>query len=99
MDLLGEDAAERHPPVLEGDRRLVRDRVEQLPVVLRERRVAIDDELTDAAAAPAQREADGMRTGAPLGPGDATVLEHDGGAGGVQRLDRRAHDRLERLLE
>src|SRR4029079_17555495 len=99
VDLLGERAAERHPPVLEGDRGLVRDRVEQLAVVVGERRVTVDDELADPAAPPAEREPD--RVGAPpaLRPGDPPVLEHDRGTRRMERLDRRRDDRLQRLLE
>ena len=99
VDLLGEDAAQGHPAVLERDRRLVRDRVEQLPVVIGERRVAVDDELADRAAAPAQREPDGVGPSLPLGPGDTTVLEDERRTRGPERLDRGADDRLERLLE
>ena len=40
-----------------------------------------------------------MRAGAALRPGDRPVLEHERGAGRVDGLDRRVHDRLERLLE
>ena len=50
-------------------------------------------------AAPAQRQPHGVRAGAALGPGDPPVLEHDRGTGRVHRLDRRLHDRLERLLQ
>ena len=77
VDLLGEHAAQRHPPVLERDRRLARDRLQQLPVVVGERRVPVDDELADRPPAPAQRQAHGMRARAALRPGDASVLEHD----------------------
>ena len=40
-----------------------------------------------------------MRVGPPLGPGDRAVLEHERGAGRRERVHRRLHDRLERLLE
>jgi hypothetical protein len=77
VDLLGEHAAERHPPVLERDRGLVRDRVEQLAVVVGERRVTVDDELAD----PRPRQRSGSRTawapGPAFGPGDAAVLENE----------------------
>ena len=99
VDLLGEDAAQSHPAVLERDGGLIRDGVEQLPVVVGERRVAIDDELADRAAAPAQRKPDGMGARLPFRPGDAAVFEHERRAGGAERLDRGADDRLERLLE
>ena len=77
VDLLGEHAAQRHPPVLERDRRLVRDRVEQLPVVVGERGVAVDDELADRAAAPAERQPHGVGARAALRPRDPPVLEDD----------------------
>ena len=48
---------------------------------------------------PAQREADRVLAGPPLGPGDVPVLEDERGAGRADRLHRRLHDRLERLLE
>ena len=99
VDLLSEDPTKRHAAVLERHGGLARDRLEQLAIVVRERRVAIDHELADRPAAPAQRQSDGLRAGASLGPRDPPVLEHDGGAGRVHRLDRRLHDRLERLLE
>ena len=66
VDLLGEHAAERHATVLERDGGLARDRLEQLAVVVGERRVAIDDELADRAAPPAQRQP--HRVGARPGP-------------------------------
>ena len=65
----------------------------------RERRVPIADELADLAPLPAQRHAYGVRAGAALGPRDLPVLENERRAGRVQRLHRRLHDRLERLLE
>ena len=99
VDLLREHAAHDRAPVLERDRRVVRDRLEQRLVVGRERRVAVADELADLAALPAQRHADGVRAGATLRPRDLPVLEHERRAGRVQRLHRRLHDRLERLLE
>ena len=67
VDLLGEHAAHHGAPVLERDGRLLRDRREQLAVVLGERRRAVGDELADLAAAPAQRLADRVRVGAPSG--------------------------------
>ena len=89
----------RHAPVLERDCCLVRDRVEQLPVVVGERRVAVDDELADLAPAPPQRQALGVRSCATLGPGDPSVLEHERHARRAERAHRRPDDRLERLLE
>ena len=77
VDLLGEHATQRHPPVLERDGGLARDRLEQLAVVVREGRVAVDDELADRPPAPAQRQAHRERAGAALRPCDAAVLEHD----------------------
>ena len=40
-----------------------------------------------------------MGAGPALGPGDRPVLEHERRPGGVDGLDRRVDDRLERLLE
>ena len=90
MDLLSEDTAKRHPPVLERHRRLVRDRIEQLAVVVGERGVAVDDELTDlrvrasagasrTACAPARPSGQAMRpssstTAAPVARSDSTVV-------------------------
>ena len=99
VDLLGEHAAHDRPPVLERHGRVMGDRLEQLRGPLGERRVAVADELPDAAPLPAQRQPDGMSARPPFGPRDLAVLEHERGAGGVDRLDRRLHDRLERLLE
>ena len=99
VDLLGEHAAQRHPPVLERDGGLARDRLEQLAVVVREGRVAVDDELADRPPAPAQRQAHRERARAALRPRDAAVLEHDRRAGRARRLDGRLHDRLQRLLD
>ena len=99
VDLLREDAAHDRPAVLERDGGVVRDRLEQRLVVGGERRVAIADELADLTPLPAQRQAHGVRARATLGPRDLPVLEHERGAGRVQRLHRRLHDRLERLLE
>ena len=70
VDLLGEHAAHHGTPVLERDGRVLRDRREQLAVVLGERRRAVGDELADLPAAPAQRLADRVRVGPALGPGD-----------------------------
>ena len=99
MDLLGEDAAHHGPAVLERDGGVVGDRLEQLAVVGRERRVAVADELTDHPPLPAQRQPHGVLSRAPLRPGDPAVVEHERGARGVDGGDRRLHDRLERLLE
>ena len=99
VDLLGEHAAHDRPAVLERDRCVVRDRLEQRLVVGGERRVAVADELADLPPLPAQRHAHGVRAGAALGPRDLPVLEDERRAGRVQRLHRRLHDRLERLLE
>ena len=99
VDLLGEHAAHDRAPVLERDRRVVRDRLEQRLVVGGERRVAVAHELADLPALPAQRQAHRVRAGATLGPRDLPVLEDERRAGRVQRLHRRLHDRLERLLE
>ena len=85
----------RHAAVLECHGSLARDRLEELAVVVGEPGVAVNDELPDRAAPPAQRQPYGVRAGSPLGPSDTPVLEHDRGAGGVHRLDRRLHDRLE----
>ena len=67
VDLLGEDAAHHRPAVLERDRGVVRDRREQRALLLRERRVAVADELADRPALPAQRDPDRMRAGRPSG--------------------------------
>ena len=99
VDLLGEDAAQRHPTVLECHRSLVRDRVEELAVVVVERRVPVDDELADRPAAPAQRQPDRVRPCAALGPGDRARPRGRSRRPCVERLHRRLHDRLERLLE
>ena len=81
MDLLGEHAAHHGPPVLERHRRLLGDRGEQLPVVLRERRRPVGDELADPAAPPPQRLAQCVLVGASLRPGDLAVLEDEGRPG------------------
>ena len=99
VDLLREHAAHHRPPVLERDRRVVRDRLEQRLVVGRERRVAVADELADLPPLPAQRHAHGVRARTALGPRDLPVLEHERRTRRVERLHRRLHDRLERLLE
>ena len=99
VDLLGEHAAHHGASVLERDRRVARDRREQRPLRARERRVAVADELADLPALPAQREPHGVFPGAPLGPADAPVLEHERRAGRADRVHRRLDDRLERLLQ
>ena len=99
VDLLGEHAAHHRAPVLERDRRVMRDRGEQRPLLVGERRVPVGDELADLAPLPAQRQAHRVRARAPLRPGDAAVLEHERRAGRVDGVHRRLHDRLERLLE
>ena len=60
VDLLGEHAAHHRAPVLERDRGVVRDRLEQRALLVGERRVAVGDELADLAPLPAQRRADGV---------------------------------------
>ena len=99
VDLLREDAAHNRATVLEGNRGMVGDRLEQRPLFVGEGRVAVADELPDSAALPAQRQANGVRAGAALRPGDLPVLEHEGGTCRAQRLHRGLHDGLERLLE
>ena len=99
MDLLSKDPAKSHPAVLERHRRLVRDRIEQLAIVVVERGVAIDDELADLASAPAQGQSNRVLSRPPFGPGDAAVLEHNRGPGRAERLDGGLHDRFERLLQ
>ena len=99
MDLLGEHAAHHRAAVLERDRGMVRDRLEELPVLVGERDVAVADELADLAPLPAQRQAHGVAAGAALRPRDLAVLEHERGARRVDRRHGRRHDRLERLLE
>ena len=66
VNLLSEDAAQHRATVLERHRSVVRDRREQLALLVRERRVAIADELSDLAALPAQRKTHGMWR--PRGP-------------------------------
>ena len=99
VDLLGEHAAQGHAPTLERDRRVVPDRLEQLPVLGREWHVAVDHQLTDPPALPAERQPDGVRAGPPLGPRDASILEHERRPRRLERLDRRLDDLAERLLE
>ena len=99
VDLLGEDAAHDGAPVLEGDGGLLRDRGEQLAVVLGERRGPVCNQLADLTSAPAQRLPDRVRVRAPLRPRDLAVLEHESSARRRQRVHRRLHDRLERLFE
>ena len=99
VDLLGEDAPHDRSAVLERDGGVVGDRLEQRAIVVRERDVAVADELADLTSLPAQRHPHREGAGTPLGPGDLPVLEDEGSAGRMQRLHRRAHDRLERLLE
>src|SRR5918996_3568219 len=57
VDLLGEHTAHDGAPMLEGDSRVVRDRLEQRSLVVRERRVPIADQLADLPPLPAQRQA------------------------------------------
>ena len=99
VDLLREHAAHHRPSVLQRHGCVVRDRREQLPVRVGERRVAVADELADLAPAPAKRQPDGERARPAPGPRDVPVLEHDRRAGRLQRIHRRAHDRRERLLQ
>ena len=99
VDLLGEDAAQHRPPLLERDRRVIRDRREELPLVGREGRVPIADELADLPSLPAERQANGVPAGVPLGPRDLPVLEDERGAGRADGVHRRPDDRAERLLE
>src|SRR3954469_10786666 len=99
VDLLREHASHDGTSVLERDRRMVRDRLEQRAVLVGERRIAVGDELADLAALPAQRRTHGMLAGAALGAPDAPALEDEGGARRIDRLHRRLDDRLERLLE
>ena len=68
-------------------------------VLVRERRVAVADELADLPPLPAQRQPHVVGAGAALRPRDLAVLEHERGAGRVDGRDRRLHDRLERLLQ
>ncbi len=77
VDLLGEDTAHDRAPVLQRDRRVVRDRLEQRLVVARERRVAVADELADLPSFPAQGHAYGIGARAALGPRDLPVLENE----------------------
>ena len=56
VDLLGEDAAHYRPAVLDRDGRVVRNRGEQRPLLLRERCVPVADELADLPALPARRD-------------------------------------------
>ena len=72
---------------------------EQRALVVGERRVAVADELADLAALPRSGRRTCVRPGAALRPGDLAVLEHERGAGRADRVDRRLHDRLERLLQ
>ena len=66
VDLLGEDAAHHRAAVLERDGGVVGDRLEQRPLLVGERRVAVGHELADLAPLPAQRRPDGVGTGARL---------------------------------
>ena len=99
VDLLREDTAHDGAAVLEGDRRVVGDRGEQRPLVVRERRVAIADELADQTPLPPERHPDRVSARAPFRPGDLPALEDERRARRVERLHRRLDDRLERLLE
>src|SRR5439155_1479953 len=73
MDLLRKHAAHDGAPMLERHRRVVRDRHEQRSFLIRERRVAVADELADLAPLPAQRKPYVVRPGAPFRPGDVAV--------------------------
>ena len=99
VDFLSEDAAHDRSPVLERDSCMVRDRLEQGLVVGRKLRVPIADELTDLPPLPAQREPNGVRARSTFRPCDLPVLEHECRPCRMQRLHRRLHDRLQRLLE
>ncbi len=95
VDLLGEHAPHYRAAVLERNGCLLRNRREQVTVVLGEGRSPVDDELPDLTAAPAQRLADRVRVRTPLGPGNLAVLEYERGAGRRERIHRRRHDRFE----
>ena len=99
VDLLGEHAAQHRPPVLERDRRVARDRAEQRAVLAGERRVAVADELADLPPLPAQRNPHRVLARLALRPHDLAVLEHQRRPRGVERVDRRLDDSLERLLQ
>jgi hypothetical protein len=99
VNLLGEHAAHDRPSMLERNGSVVCDRREQRALVGGERRVAVADELTDLAPLPPQRQAHRVRARPSFGPRDVAVLQHERGAGRIDGLHRRLHDRLERLLE
>ena len=99
VDLLCEHPPHHGTAVLERNRRVMRNRLEQRAVLVGERGVAVCDELADLPALPAQRRAHRVPARPALGPCDATVLEDERGAGRTDRFHRRLHDRLERLLE
>ena len=99
MDLLGQHAAHHGPPVLERDRRVVGDRLQQPPLLVRERRVAVADQLADLPPLPPQREPDRVLAGTPLRPRDLAVFEDQRRARRGHGGHRRLHDRLEGLLE
>ena len=99
VDLLGEDAAHDRAAVLERDGGMVRDRLEQRPLLVGERPVAVGHELADLAPLPAQRRPDGVGAGLPFRPRDPAVLQHERGPGRLHRAHRRLDDGLERLLQ
>ena len=77
VDLLREHAAHDGAAVLERDRGVVRDRLEQRAVVVGERRVAIGDELADlarasSAAACAPRACPARPSGHAIRPSSST---------------------------
>jgi hypothetical protein len=99
VDLLGQDAAHHRTAVLERDGGVVRDRCEQSPLGVAERRVAVAHELTDLTPLPAQRHPHGVPSRTPVRPRDLAVLEDERRTGRVDRLHGGFHDCLERLLQ
>ena len=67
VDLLGEHPAQDRPAVLERDGGVVGDRLQERPVLVRERRVPIADQLADLPPLPAQRQAQAWAPARPSG--------------------------------
>jgi hypothetical protein len=99
MDFLRQDTPHDGTAVLDRNRSLVGDRGEQRALLLGEARVAVTDELADLAPLPPERKPNRVCSGAPLGPRDLPVLEHERRAGRADCVNRRTDDGLERFLQ
>ena len=79
VDLLSQHAAQHGAPVLQGNRRVARDRRQQRPVLLSEGRVTVADQLADLPALPAQLHANCMLPRTALRPDPCKSVPESGG--------------------